>query len=249
MKSFLVLLAVLCYAKVVLGFSLLGLRLGKNTEIKAYFPVKWGNAYFNGAMNSWGARDSRLEGTVLDEVSSGPILSDKKRKMVGEYMESKGGKRVIQRVLIANNGMAATKSILSMRQWAYKTFGDERAIEFVAMATRDDLNANAEFIRLADTFVEVPPGSNTNNYANVDLILDIALSQKVDGVWPGWGHASENPALPARLAVNGIQFIGPTAPVMAALGDKVSANILAQTAKVPSVPWSGDGINSQLNTG
>lgn len=38
--------------------------------------------------------------------------------------------------------------------------GDERAIEFVAMATRDDLNANAEFIRLADTFVEVPSGSN-----------------------------------------------------------------------------------------
>jgi hypothetical protein len=28
------------------------------------------------------------------------------------------------------------------------------------MATRDDLNANAEFIRLADTFVEVPSGSN-----------------------------------------------------------------------------------------
>jgi hypothetical protein len=28
------------------------------------------------------------------------------------------------------------------------------------MATRDDLNANAEFIRLADTYVEVPSGSN-----------------------------------------------------------------------------------------
>jgi len=66
-----------------------------------------------------------------------------------------GGKRSLQRILIANNGMAATKAILSMRQWAYMTLGDERAIEFVAMATRDDLNANAEFIRLADSFVEV----------------------------------------------------------------------------------------------
>lgn len=47
--------------------------------------------------------------------------------------------------------MAATKSILSMRQWAYMTLGDEKAIEFVAMATRDDLNANAEFIRLGKT--------------------------------------------------------------------------------------------------
>lgn len=34
---------------------------------------------------------------------------------------------------------------------------------------------------------------------------------------------------------------------MAALGDKVSANILAQTAKVPSIPWSGDGIECPLN--
>jgi acetyl-CoA carboxylase/biotin carboxylase 1 len=34
---------------------------------------------------------------------------------------------------------------------------------------------------------------------------------------------------------------------MAALGDKVSANILAQTALVPSIPWSGEGITSALN--
>lgn len=26
---------------------------------------------------------------------------------------------------------------------------------------------------------------------------------------------------------------------MSALGDKIAANILAQTAKVPSIPWSG----------
>jgi acetyl-CoA carboxylase/biotin carboxylase 1 len=33
---------------------------------------------------------------------------------------------------------------------------------------------------------------------------------------------------------------------MAALGDKIAANILAQTAKVPSIPWSGDGLTCQL---
>ena len=85
-------------------------------------------------------------------------LTQLKRAMIEKFVKDKGGKRLIQRILIANNGMAATKSILSMRQWAYMTFGDEKAIEFVAMATRDDLNANAEFIRLADTYVEVPSG-------------------------------------------------------------------------------------------
>jgi hypothetical protein len=47
--------------------------------------------------------------------------------------------------------------------------------------------------------------------------------------------------------VSVLQFIGPTSSVMAALGDKVSANILAQTAKVPSIPWSGQGIECELN--
>lgn len=84
----------------------------------------------------------------------------KKIATISEFVERMNGKRIIQRVLIANNGMAATKAILSLRQWAYMVLGDERMIEFVAMATRDDLNANAEFIRLADTFVEVPCGSN-----------------------------------------------------------------------------------------
>eukprot|EP00438_Fugacium_kawagutii_P004902 Skav229215 [mRNA] locus=scaffold2439:116676:121009:+ [translate_table: standard] len=133
-------------------------------------------------------------------------------------------------------------------------FGSEQLITFVAMATPDDLNANAEFIRLADTFVEVPGGKNVNNYANVDLICRIAKEQQagdsrtgsVDAVWPGWGHASENPKLPAKLKENGITFIGPPSGVMAALGDKIAANILAQTAKVPSIPWSGDGLTCQL---
>ena len=43
------------------------------------------------------------------------------------------------------------------------------------------------------------------------------LACEVDAVWPGWGHASENPALPRTLAANGVAFLGPTAPVMSAL--------------------------------
>eukprot|EP00554_Chaetoceros_debilis_P010506 CAMPEP_0194110112 /NCGR_PEP_ID=MMETSP0150-20130528/9428_1 /TAXON_ID=122233 /ORGANISM="Chaetoceros debilis, Strain MM31A-1" /LENGTH=2089 /DNA_ID=CAMNT_0038799207 /DNA_START=48 /DNA_END=6317 /DNA_ORIENTATION=+ len=156
-----------------------------------------------------------------------------------DYVNSHGGDRVIRKILIANNGMAATKSILSMRQWAYMELGDERAIQFVAMATPEDIKANAEYIRLADSFVEVPGGKNLNNYANVEVISKIANEQKVDAVWPGWGHASENPNLPATLNLTGIKFIGPPGPVMSVLGDKIAANILAQTAKVPSIPWSG----------
>ena len=37
----------------------------------------------------------------------------------------------------------------------------------------------------------------------------------------GWGHASENPKLPATLALHDIVFIGPSAAAMDAVGDKI----------------------------
>lgn len=47
------------------------------------------------------------------------------------------------------------KEIRSVRKWAYETFGDERAIQFTVMATPEDLQANADYIRMADRYVEV----------------------------------------------------------------------------------------------
>lgn len=58
-------------------------------------------------------------------------------------------------MLIANNGIAAVKEIRSVRKWAYESFGDERAIQFTVMATPEDLQANADYIRMADQYVEV----------------------------------------------------------------------------------------------
>lgn len=45
--------------------------------------------------------------------------------------------------------------------------------------TPEDLKANAEYIKMADHYVPVPGGSNNNNYANVELILDIAMRTQV----------------------------------------------------------------------
>ena len=89
-------------------------------------------------------------------------------------------------VLVANNGMAAVKFIRSIQDWAYKTFGSEHAISIVAMATPEDMRVDAEHIKLADQFVEVPGGTNNNNYANVRLIVQTAEKANVDAVWPGW---------------------------------------------------------------
>ena len=110
------------------------------------------------------------------------------------------------------------------------------------MATPEDLKANAEYIRMADAVTEVPGGSNNNNYANVSLIVNLAQHHKCDAVWAGWGHASENPLLPASLAKANIVFIGPASKPMHALGDKIGSTIIAQSAGVSTIAWNGDGI-------
>lgn len=67
----------------------------------------------------------------------------------------------------------------------------------------------------------------------------------VHAVWAGWGHASENPKLPESLAASPkkIVFIGPPGSAMRSLGDKISSTIVAQHAKVPCIPWSGQGVD------
>ncbi|CAG7704187.1 unnamed protein product [Allacma fusca] len=159
-----------------------------------------------------------------------------------ELVRKLNGTRVINRVLIANNGIAAVKCMRSIRRWAYEIFRNERAIRFVVMVTPEDLKANAEYIKMADHYVPVPGGTNNNNYANVELILDIAKRMQVQAVWAGWGHASENPKLPELLGKNNIAFIGPPEKAMWALGDKIASSIVAQTANIPTLPWSGSGL-------
>ena len=161
---------------------------------------------------------------------------------INAFVQQLGGSKAISSILISNNGLAAVKFIRSVRGFALKNLGDERAISLVAMATPEDMRVGAEHIRMADQIVEVPGGSNNNNYANVRLIVEVAQQQKVDAVWPGWGHASEYPDLPAALKAAGIVFLGPPAEPMAALGDKVGSTILAQAAEVPTLGWSGSAI-------
>ncbi|XP_051924733.1 acetyl-CoA carboxylase isoform X2 [Hippocampus zosterae] len=159
-----------------------------------------------------------------------------------EFVTRFGGNRVIEKVLIANNGIAAVKCMRSIRRWSYEMFRNERTIRFVVMVTPEDLKANAEYIKMADHYVPVPGGPNNNNYANVELIVDIAKRIPVQAVWAGWGHASENPKLPELLNKAGISFLGPSSKAMWALGDKVASSIVAQSADIPTLPWSGSGL-------
>ncbi|GKT88893.1 LOW QUALITY PROTEIN: acetyl-CoA carboxylase [Colletotrichum tofieldiae] len=178
---------------------------------------------------------------IADHFIGGNKLSNAPASKVKDFVAQQDGHTVITNVLIANNGIAAVKEIRSVRKWAYETFGDEKAIQFTVMATPEDLAANADYIRMADHYVEVPGGTNNHNYANVELIVDIAERMNVHA-----GPRLRKPQasrVPRRVPKK-IVFIGPPGSAMRSLGDKISSTIVAQHAEVPCIPWSGTGVNA-----
>lgn len=50
-----------------------------------------------------------------------------------EFVNKFGGNRAINKVLIANNGIAAVKCMRSVRRWSYNMFQNEREVRFVVM--------------------------------------------------------------------------------------------------------------------
>ena len=132
------------------------------------------------------------------------------------------------RVLVANNGLAATKFCLSISQSLERP-------ELVGMATEEDLLVNPLYISLVDMFEVIPIGG----FTDISRICNVAIKHRCDAVWPGWGHLSENADLAAALESLGITWIGPPSAAMRFLGDKVSAMTAAEAAGVPMIPWSG----------
>ncbi|GMT36213.1 hypothetical protein PFISCL1PPCAC_27510 [Pristionchus fissidentatus] len=158
------------------------------------------------------------------------------------HIERPEMRRPITRVLVATNGIAAVRCMLSIRRVLQHMFNNDRAVKFICITTEQEILSNAEYLKLADHYVTSPGGENRNNYANVDEIVSHAIEQKVDAVWAGWGHASENPELPRQLKKAGITFIGPPAEAMASLGDKIASTIIAQSVGIPTIEWSGSGL-------
>lgn len=56
-------------------------------------------------------------------------------------------------LLIANNGMAAFKCVMSIRRWAQETFKDDRLFKFINLTTEQEISSNPGKNTYAD-FVE-----------------------------------------------------------------------------------------------
>ena len=82
-------------------------------------------------------------------------------------------------------------------------------------------------------------------YLGIDEIIALALKADVDAIHPGYGFLAENAEFAEECRVNGITFIGPTADMMRALGDKVSGRKAAIAAGVNVVPGTENPIEKE----
>lgn len=134
----------------------------------------------------------------------------------------------VNRVLIANRGIAALRIVRTCR---------EMGISSVVAYSEPDADSPA--VLLADDRFCVGPGPAALSYLNMPAILETCAAVEADAVHPGWGFLSENADFADMCEQIGVVFIGPSAAVMRRLADKISARDLAARAGLPVSPGTG----------
>ena len=132
---------------------------------------------------------------------------------------------MFNRVLVANRGEVAVRVIRALHE------SDVEAVAVYSTVDRDSLH-----VRLADRAICIGPPQATQSYLRIPSLIAAATTTGCEAVHPGWGFVAENPAFVEACADNDLTFIGPSAEVMARMGDKVRAKAELKAADVPLVP-------------
>src|SRR5204862_2911474 len=150
---------------------------------------------------------------------------------VGTDQRPSAGSLMFSRVLVANRGEIAVRVIRALHELEIE------AVAIYSTADKDSLH-----VRLADRAVAVGPAPASQSYLNIPSVIAAAATTGCEAIHPGYGFLSENPAFVAACEDNSIVFVGPTADVMARMGDKVQAKAELARAEVPLVPGSEHAV-------
>lgn len=193
--------------------------------------------------------------TPKDAPGRKKIISDWLDRIAGEDATKK---RPIQKILLACNGLAATRlvdGINSLSAEIASTMGydvTEPLIDMVAMAGPSDVEAGAAYLgRLSGSSIEsVPEKVETGEFdkdgkpvtvrvfLHYETILACAAKHGVDAIAVGWGWVSEHAEFVRLAESRGFKVIAPTADAMQKLGGKIESKLLAEEADVSVLPWT-----------
>ena len=131
----------------------------------------------------------------------------------------------ITRLLIANRGEIARRIIRTAHDMGIST-----------VAIYADGDAQAPFVKEADSAIALDGRTTAETYLDVDKVLAACARSGADAIHPGYGFLSENEAFAQTVIDAGIKWLGPTPEVIGLMGDKLSAKRLMDEAGVPILP-------------
>ncbi|MCA0990122.1 acetyl-CoA carboxylase biotin carboxylase subunit [Pseudalkalibacillus hwajinpoensis] len=138
----------------------------------------------------------------------------------------------MKKILIANRGEIAERIIRTCSKLGLET-----------VAVYSSADKDLPYVKQATVAYEIGDPPAAKSYLNQDKILRVASEENVDAIHPGYGFLSENAAFVRKINEQGITFIGPSADVVEAMGDKITARKTMQEAGVPVVPGSGEIVD------
>ncbi|TMI92475.1 MAG: acetyl-CoA carboxylase biotin carboxylase subunit [Bacteroidetes bacterium] len=142
---------------------------------------------------------------------------------------------MFKKILIANRGEIALRVIRTCREMGIKT------VAVYSTADRDSLH-----VKFADEAVCIGKPQSSDSYLNIAHIMAAVEITNADGIHPGYGFLAENSRFAQICNDHDIKFIGPTADMINAMGDKITAKETMIKAGVPVVP-GGEGLLQSLD--
>jgi acetyl/propionyl-CoA carboxylase alpha subunit len=131
-------------------------------------------------------------------------------------IDVKGGKNMLNKVLIANRGEIAVRLVRACHD-----------LGVTAVALYDASDRASLHVRLADECVQL---HSALGYMDQAEVLRIARAVGAEAIHPGYGFLAEAPEFIAACELAGIAFVGPPSTTVAALQDKIATLDRAQDA-------------------
>jgi acetyl-CoA carboxylase biotin carboxylase subunit len=144
---------------------------------------------------------------------------------------------MFKKILIANRGEIALRIIRTCREMGIKT------VAVYSTADKESLH-----VRFADEAVCIGPPLSKSSYLNIPNLIAAAEITNADAIHPGYGFLSENAEFSRICQEYGIKFIGATADMINAMGDKATAKATMKKAGVPTIPGS-EGLLDSIKEG
>ncbi len=140
---------------------------------------------------------------------------------------------MIDRLLIANRGEIAVRIIRAAN-----------ITEMETISVYSEQDKHSMHVRLADHAVSLGLGPASQNYLNINRIIEVAKEKEADAIHPGYGFLAESAEFAEAVIDNGIIWVGPPSEVIRKLGDKLKARQAATEVGIPTTPGSDKPVNA-----